>query len=109
MNTEQENFYKLQLAHDLIIFLVNLQTNGFTHDRKTERTNMVLDAWRKEVDIKIRELNETYLKQTSKTESMGEDEIKILTDIHQIEAIDIRKAFKTEVGHNVMNSFKIET
>ena len=101
MTGEQTNYYKLQLAHNLIIFLLNLQTNGFDHERKTERTNVVLNAWAKETDIRIRQLNEAYLRKTSKIKNMEEDEINILTDIHQIEAIDIRKAFKVEVKHNV--------
>jgi hypothetical protein len=78
-------------------------------ERKLERTNVVLDAWGKSVDIKIREATSSNVKSIAKSKDIEEDVIKILTDIHQIEPAYIRKAFELEVKHTIFNSSGVET
>jgi len=103
-----ENFYKLQLAYDLIIFLLNLQTQGMDLERKVERTSMVLDVWDKGVNTRIQEMANSNLKNIAESEDLDLDVTKILTDIHQLIPNAIRKELKTEVKDNIFKSFGIE-
>jgi hypothetical protein len=111
MNNTPENFYKLQLAHDLIIFLLNLQTQGMDLERKVKRTSMILDVWDKGVNTRIQEMADSNLKNMAESEDLDLDldALKILTEIHQLIPTTIRKELKTEVKDNIFKSFGIES
>jgi hypothetical protein len=108
MDQNFSNYYKLQIAHALIMFLINLQVNGLSQDLQAERTNMILDAWEKRLDVKLKELQEANLKSIAEAEGFDLDVAKILADIQLIEPEAIRKEFKIEVRHKVFRSFGME-
>ena len=108
MSKEQENFYKLHLAYNLIAFLIDLQTRGFTSERKAERTELVLDGWAKRVNSYLQKLNEAEVKKIAKSENVGEDVIKILMDINQLGHDTIRKEFKIEMRDYIFKNLSTE-
>jgi len=105
MEHQLTNFYKLQISYDLIMFLLNTQTNGLSLEEKAEKTNMILDAWENNYNINLRKLTDTTIKNVAKAEGMDLDVAKIVTDIHHIEPDIIRKEFKVEVRHSAFRSF----
>lgn len=109
MDDNFSNYYKLQIAHDLIMFLVNLQVHGLPKEQMAERTNMILNAWEKRLDTKLKDLQESNLKNIAEIEGMELDIAKILADVQLIEPGIIRKEFKVEVRHTILRSFKEKT
>ncbi len=105
MEHQLTNFYKLQISYDLIMFLINAQTNGLSLKEKAEKTNMILDSWEKNYNINLQKLTDTTIKNISKSERMDLDVAKIVTNIHLIEPDIIRKEFKVEVRHNAFRGF----
>lgn len=108
MSKEQENFYKLHLAYNLIISLIDLQTHGFTPERKAERTDLVLNSWEERINSQLQKLNEAEVKKIAKKEDMTEDVIQILMGINQLGSDIIRKEFKDEIRNSVFKGLGIE-
>lgn len=108
MDENFSNYYKLQIAHDLIMFLMNLQVFGLSKDVQAERTNMILNSWEKRLDIKLKELQETNLKNIAEAEGLDLDVAKILADVQLIESETIRKEFKIEVRHTIFRSLEMK-
>ena len=109
MDQDMENFYKLTLAHDLILFLMHALNDGLSKDQKARRTNMILEAWEKRVNTKVQELAEENLKEISKACGEDLDIMRIMQDIHSVEPITVRKEFKREVRKVVFRSLDIES
>jgi hypothetical protein len=79
------NYYKLNVAMDLIVFLINIQLFDLPKDLQAERSNMILDSWEKRLETKIKELQESNLESIAELEGLDLDVAKILTSIHHIE------------------------
>lgn len=109
MSKEQDNFYKLHLAYNFISFLLDLQTHGFTPERKAERTGLTLDGWEERVNSYLQKVNEEEVKKIAKSGDVGEDVIKILMDINQLGQNTVRKEFKNEIKGYMLKSLGIET
>ena len=109
MEHQLTNFYKLQISYDLIMFLINAQTNGLSLEEKAEKTNIILDAWERNYNINLQKLTDTTIKNVAKSEGMELDVAKIVTNIHQLEPNIIRKEFKVEVRHTAFRSFDKQT
>lgn len=105
MDQELTNFYKLTLAHDLILFMMHLQLDGLSKEQKARRTNMILEAWQKRVQTKVAAMAEENL--VSVAEASGEDidVLRIIQDCHSQVADAIRTEFKREVRKTVFRSF----
>lgn len=108
MDENFSNYYKLQIAHDLIMFLIHLQVHDLPPDIQAERTNMILDSWEKRLNIKLKELQDFNLKNIVEAEGLDLDVAKILADIQLVEPETIRKEFKIEVRHTIFRSFGVE-
>lgn len=106
MDENFSNYYKLQIAHDLITFLIHLQVDDLPPRLQVERTNMILEAWEKRLDTKLEELAETNLKNICEIDEIELDIAKILSDVHRIEPDAIRKEFKVEARHSILRSFE---
>ena len=63
MDQQTQNYYKLTLAHDLILFLMHVQNEGLSKDQKAKRTNLILEAWEKRVDGNLSIMAEKNLKE----------------------------------------------
>ena len=109
MEHQLTNFYKLQISYDLIMFLINAQTNGLSLEEKAEKTNIILDAWEKNYNINLQKLTDTTIKNVAKSEGIDLDVAKIVTNIHQIEPGMVRKEFKVEVRHTAFRIFSKQT
>ena len=109
MSKEQESFYKLHLAYNLITFLIDLQTHGFTPERKAERTDLALNHWEEKITSQLQILNKVEVKKIAKTEGVGEDVIKILMDINQLGSDIVRKEFKDEIRNSIFKGLVMET
>lgn len=108
MDQDLQNYYKLTLAHDLILFLMHVQTDGLSQEQKANRTNMILQAWENRVDLKLEKLSEENLKEISEKTDDDLDVLKILQNVHTLEPSTIRKEFKREVRHFVFKSYEVK-
>jgi len=106
MDKDFTNFYKLNIAHDLIMFLINVQVSDLPPAIKTERANLILNAWEKRLDIKLKELSEENLESIATSEGIDIDIARILSDAHQTGPETIRKEFKTEIRDTIFKSFE---
>ncbi len=108
MEEEIISNYKLQLAHDLIVFLTNALLLGAPQDKKAEQSTLVLEAWEKRVNTKLKEVQAPLIKDMVNQEGIEEDVATILASISSIETDAIRKEFKVEAHHGILRSFNIK-
>ena len=104
MEQDLQNYYKLTLAHDLILFLMHVQNDGLSKDQQAQRTNKILEAWEKRVDTKVQIMADENIKEISKASGEDEDVLKIIQEAHTAEPKAIRKEFKREVRSIVFKS-----
>jgi len=106
MDQDLTNYYKLTLSHDLIIFLMNILTDGAgSKDLKAKRTNLILEAWEKRVNINLEVMAEENIKEISQETVDEADVLRIIQKIHTAEPLSIRKEFKREVRGSVFKSY----
>jgi len=108
MDQDLQNYYKLTLAHDLILFLMHVQTDGLSKDQKARRTNMILEAWEKRVLTKVGEMTEENLLNVAEATKEDVDVLRILQEAHSVEPNVIRKEFKREVRKVVFRSIDVD-
>ncbi len=105
MDQEMQNFYKLTLAHDLILFMMHLQLDGLSKEQKARRTNMILEAWSKRVNMKVAALAKENLQNVAEATGDDIDVLDIIQSVHSHEPNAIRTEFKREVRKTVFKSF----
>jgi hypothetical protein len=110
MNKETELYYHLQLAHDLILFMMHLQTDGLSQEQKARRTNMIIESWNKRVESNLGSLNRQNIKKLTEIPGINdsEDVLSIISGIHAIEITEIRKAFKELTRNNILKSYEVK-
>jgi hypothetical protein len=109
MDRQSELYYHLQLAHDLILCMMKLQTDGLSTEQKVIRTTMILESWAKRMETKIKELNLKTIQDMSKLPNADDlDVLKILSGVHQMETEATRENFKNIVKDNVIKSYKVK-
>ena len=102
MDQELVNYYKLQLAHDLIMYLTNLTLHGLPPKRKAEKANQILESWDKRVNTKIKEMRAQKVEEQI---TEDKDVATIILEIHGMTANAVRKEFKVEARHSLFRSF----
>jgi len=102
MDIDTQRYYHLQLAHDLILFMMHVQTDGYSKEQKTRRITMILEAWKKRVTTKVKKLNEENLKVMANESGDDLDVLNIISQVHSIETSAIREDFKNQVLENVL-------
>ena len=105
MDQELVTYYKLQLAHDLIMFLSGLSINGLQPEVKAEKINKILEAWDQRVDTKIKMLRKEKIEEACAISGTDVDVQTIMADISAIETELVRKEFKGEAKHSMCRSF----
>jgi len=103
MDKDLTTYYKLQLAHDLIMYLTHINLQGLPPDRKAEKANQILESWDRRVDNKIGQMRiEKVIEQSSEEDR---DVATIILGIHGMTADAVRKEFKAEARHSLFRSF----
>jgi len=106
---EIEDFYKLQLSQDLIVFLMHVQLDGLPLETKKKRTAMIMNSWSKRVESKIKKIASKAMVSVNETiqdPNTTLDVLEILTNINQIEPSLIREEFKDNIINNILKTFK---
>jgi predicted DNA-binding protein YlxM (UPF0122 family) len=109
MDQDLQNYYKLTLAHDLIIFMMNIHNEGISNEQKARRTNMILEAWEKRVDLNVKLMGKKNIEELSETSGDDMDVLQIIQNIHSFESSAIRKEFKREVRSFTFKSYDKQT
>ena len=105
MDQDLQNYYKLTLSHDLIVFLMNVFVNGLPKEQKVERSNKILEAWEKRIEANVKILAEQSLEDLEQEHPDEKDVLRIIQNIHTTEPVLIRKEYKREVRHTIFKSF----
>ena len=106
MDQDLENYYKLTLAHDLILFMLSIHNDGLSKEQKSRRTNMILEAWEKRIDANLKIMGKETIKQVSEESGDDIDVLEIIQKIHSFETSAIRKEFKREVRKVAFKSYE---
>ena len=101
-------YYKLQLANDLVMFLIHAVLSGedLSSEEKIAKTKNILTLWNTRVNMKIQELTEATLPQVAEEQDIDEDVARILTHVHQIEPAMIRQEFLVDIQKVIYQSFE---
>lgn len=109
MDKVTQLYYHLQLAHDLILFLMHIQNDGLSQEQKRRRTDMILESWKVRMESNLKKVNEKNLKNVSQLPNADDlDVLKILADVHLIEISAVREEFKQQVSENVIKSYEVK-
>lgn len=104
MDQELITYYKLQLAHDLIMFLAGLSIHGLQPEDKAKKVNQILETWDARVTTQVKMMRDAQLAEAYD----GDEDLdvkSIIADIHATEPTAIRKEFKVEARHSMFRSF----
>jgi len=105
MDTETTTYYKLMLAHDLIMFLVEMYLHNVPPEHKAKTANTILEHWESRVSNQLKESMDTVIEKSAEIQDLDKDVMSIIASIHRIEPELIRKEFKVETRHNIFRSF----
>lgn len=109
MDKVTQLYYHLQLAHDLILFLMHIQNDSLSQEQKRRRTDMILESWKVRVESNLKKLNEKNIKNISELPDADDlDVLKIMADVHSIEMSAVRAEFKQQVSENVIKSYEVK-
>lgn len=106
MDQDLQNYYKLTLAHDLILFMLSIHNDGLSKEQKARRTNMILETWEKRIDKNLQVLAKQKVEEISEQSGDDVDVLEIIQKIHSFEPAAIRKEFKREVRTVAFKSFE---
>ena len=107
MDAELVTYYKLQMAHDLIMFLGKLCVHGLPPESQIQKINQILESWDSRVETQVGLMRATKVKEACADSDKDFDVQTILADIAAAEPKAIRKEFKIEARHSMLRPFKI--
>ena len=105
MEQELITYYKLQLAHDLIMFLAGLSINGLPPEDKAKKVNQILETWEQRVDTQVKIMRDEKVREAAEAAGLDVDVQSILAGISALEPELVRKEFKVEARHSMVRSF----
>ena len=105
MDKNLETEYKLTLGYDLITFILNIHNDGLSKEQKDRRTNMILQAWEKRIDANLKIISNKNIEELTELTTDDSDVLRILHNIHAMQADTIRKEFKHQIQGFVSKSY----
>jgi len=106
MDEQLITYYKLQLAHDLILFLGKLSVHGLPQEMQIQKINQILETWDQRVEKQIDIMRTIKVKEACEQSGDDFDVQSILATVAAIEPASIRKEFKIEARHSMLRPFK---
>ncbi len=95
MNISEDKF-KLALATDLVIYMVNIWTNG--NENQVGVVNDLMNSWSQRVEKSATFMKQQVAKQMcEKDETMTEDVAMILLDVNNLDNKIVKGEFKSQM------------
>ena len=105
MDREIITYYKLQLAHDLLMFLTGLSVDGLQQEAKAEKINTILEVWEQRINTQVKALRKQKIEEACATTGDDVDVLSILADVSALETDLVKKEFKVEARHSMFRCF----
>lgn len=89
--------------------MMHVHNEGLSNEQKARRTNMILEAWEKRVDLNIKLIGKKNIEEIAETSDDDIDVLEIIQKIHSFESNSIRKEFKREIRSIAFKSYDKQT